>query len=284
MNSAIQCLNSISHLTEWIMQQPPPLTERNVIEVYIALVQSMWSGRHECVVPSKLKYMVSRSAPIFSDYGQKDSHEFMNSLLNAIQNVDPDSFLVQLFQINTQSKTTCSKHQHVDTIDEITTFLPLPLPLPELDSHNSKTLKLENLIADFCEENELEGQYYCQKCDQCLSARQKTTIIEPLPRALVIQLKRFPFDNTDRKINTLVQYKLEHQNLLSDNDKYELCAVSLHSGSLSGGHYTTIARNYKTKKWYRFNDSYVEKVDSKHVLVPFTAQQAYILVYLKKDD
>jgi ubiquitin C-terminal hydrolase len=264
------------------MRQPPPLTDDNVIDVYIGLVQSMWSGRHECVTPRKLKDIVSRSAPIFSDYGQKDSHEFMNSLLNAIQNVDSNSFLVNLFQINTQSKTTCNKHQHADIIDEITTFLPLPLP--QIEPNRPTTLILENLIADFCEEDELTGQYYCQKCDQCLSARQKTTIIQPLPRALVIQLKRFPFDNTNRKIDTLVQYKLEYRNLLSNNDKYELCAVSLHSGSLSGGHYTTMARNYKTKTWHRFDDSYIEEIDSKNVVAPFIAQQAYILVYLKKDD
>ena len=261
MNSAIQCLNSIPSLTEWIMRQPPPLTDNNVIDVYIALVQSMWSGRHECVDPRRLKNIVSRSAPIFSDYGQKDSHEFMNSLLNAIQNVDSDSFLVKLFQINTESRATCSKRQHVDTIDEITTFLPLPLP--QAESCGPTTLVLKDLIADFCEENELTGQYYCQNCDQCLSARQKTTIIEPLPRALVIQLKRFPFDNTDTKIDSLVKYELEYQNLFSSNDKYELCAVTLHSGSLSGGHYTAMARNYKTENWYRFDDSLVEKIDSK---------------------
>jgi len=282
MNSAIQCLNSIPDLTEWIMQQPPPLTDENVIDVYIALVQSMWSGRQACVTPQRLKYMVSRSAPIFSDYGQKDSHEFMNSLLNAIQNVDSNSFLVNLFRICTQSTTTCNKKQHVDTIDEITTFLPLPLP--PMEPYGDTTLILEDLIADFCQEDELTGQYYCQKCDLCLSARQKTTIIQPLPRALIIQLKRFPFDNTNRKIDTLVQYKLEYRNLLSDNDKYELCAVSLHSGSLAGGHYTTMARNYNTKNWYRFDDSYIKEVDSKQVLTPFIARQAYILVYVKKDD
>ncbi len=282
MNSAIQCLSSVPDLTEWVMEQPPSLTHRNVIDAYISLVQSMWSGWHACVNPRNLKEYVSRSAPIFSNYGQNDSHEFMNSLLNAIQTIDSNSFPVNLFQIQIQSKTTCNKHQHFDTTDEITTFLPLPIPQTKPYSHTN--VLLEDLIKDFTQEDELNGQYYCQKCNICLSARHKTTIIQPLPHALIIQLKRFPYDGTNEKVDTLVQYKLEHRNLLSNNDKYELCAVSMHSGSLAGGHYTTIARNYITKKWYRFDDSDVEKIDLKNVLSPFIARQAYVLIYLKQND
>jgi ubiquitin C-terminal hydrolase len=282
MNSAIQCLSSVPDLTKWVMRQPPSLTDMNVIDVYISLVQSMWSGRHECVTPRELKDYVSRSASIFSDYGQKDSHEFMNSLLNGIQTIDSNSFLVNLFRIHIQSKTTCNTNEHVDTIDETITFLPLPIP--QMKSSDHTNIFLEDLIKDFCQEDELTGEYYCQKCKTCLSARQKTTIIQPVPRALIIQLKRFPFDGTNRKINTLVQYNLEHQNLLSNNDKYKLCAVSLHSGGLAGGHYTTMARNYLTKKWYRFDDSYVEEIDSKNVIDPFIARQAYVLIYLKQND
>ncbi len=282
MNSAIQCLSSIPDLTKWAMQQPPSLTPMNVIDVYISLVQSMWSGRQTCVTPHKLKEYVSRSAPIFSDYGQKDTHEFMNSLLNAIQNVDPDSFLVNLFRIHIQSKTTCNKHQHVDLTNETITFLPLPIPQMEPNDHTN--VLLEDLIKDFCQEDELNGQYYCQECKTYQSARHKTIITQPLPDVLIIQLKRFSFDDTNRKIDTFVQYKLEHRNLLSNNDKYELCAVSMHTGSLAGGHYTTMARNYINKNWYRFDDSYIEDIDSKHVLVPFIARQAYVLIYLKQND
>ena len=281
MNSAIQCLNSIPDLTQWIMKQSPPLNERNVIDVYISLVQSMWSGRNACVNPGKLKQMVSRTAPIFIDFGQKDAQEFMNCLLNAIQDVDPKSYLVNLFQIHTESKTICNKKQHVDITNESITFLPLPLP--DMKSHAGSSVLLQDLIRDFCQEDELTGQYYCQSCDECLSARQKTSIVESLPRALVIQLKRFPFDNTSRKLDTLVHYELEHRNLLSNNDRYTLCAVSMHSGSLCGGHYTTVARNYQNQKWYRFNDSHVGEIDSESVVAPLQARHAYILVYLKQD-
>ncbi|CAF0866410.1 unnamed protein product [Rotaria sordida] len=282
MNSAIQCLNSIPDLTKWIMQQQLSLSHMNIIDVYISLVQSMWSGHHGCVTPRELKQYVSRSSSIFSDSDQKDSHEFLNSLLNAIETVDSNSFLINLFRIHTQSMATCNKCQHCDIINETITFLPLSIP--EFKFDDQKKILLEDLIKDFCQEDELDGQYYCHKCKICQSARHKTIIIQPLPRVLIIQLKRFPYDGTKRKIDTFVQYKLEHRNLLSNNDRYELYAISMHSGNLAGGHYTTMAQNYIINKWYRFDDSYFEEIESKKVLVPFIARQAYILIYLKKND
>ncbi|CAF0737118.1 unnamed protein product [Adineta steineri] len=280
MNSAIQCLNSISYIVEWAMNQPRLSTFKNIIDVYASLVQSMWSGHHTYVTPQELKGYIGRLAPIFSNYGQKDSHEFMNVLLTELQTADSTSFFTDLFQIHTQSKTTCDKCQHHDSIEETSTFLPLPVP--QLKSHNDAKVLLEDLISDFCQEDSLDGQYYCQNCKTCQTARHKTTIIKLLPRVLIIQLQRFPFDGTTRKIDTYVQYKLEYQNLLSDNDRYELYAISMHSGSLASGHYTTVARNYKNDQWYLFDDRYVKTINPENILTFFKAQQAYILIYLKK--
>lgn len=35
---------------------------------------------------------------------------------------------------------------------------------------------------------------------------------------------------------------------------YDLFAVVLHTGTLNGGHYTAVAKNYVDKGWYEFND------------------------------
>ncbi|CAF2108142.1 unnamed protein product [Rotaria magnacalcarata] len=282
MNSAIQCLNSIPDLIKWIMEQPCSSSHMNIREVFISLIQSMQSGRYKYVTPHELKQYIGRTSSIFSDNGQKDSHEFMNSLLNAIGAVDSSSEFVKLFRIHTKSLVTCSKCQQTDNTDETTTFLPLTIP--ERISYDDDNILLEHLIRDFCQEDELDGEYYCYRCKTCQSARQKTIIIQPLPRALIIQLKRFPYDGTSRKLNTLVKYKLEHRNLLSRNDRYELCAISMHSGNLAGGHYTAIGKNDKTKKWHRFDDSYVENIESQTLLVPFIATQAYILIYVLKHN
>ena len=36
---------------------------------------------------------------------------------------------------------------------------------------------------------------------------------------------------------------------------YELYAMSNHYGSLSFGHYTTVAKHYATNEWYYYSDS-----------------------------
>lgn len=38
---------------------------------------------------------------------------------------------------------------------------------------------------------------------------------------------------------------------------YKLFGAVLHSGSLSGGHYTAICKSSFNGKWYNFNDSHV---------------------------
>ena len=171
---------------------------------------------------------------------------------------------------------TCLSCNTIDHTDEITTFLPLPLP----QKTSSKThILLKNLINDYCLEENLDGLYYCNKCQTCTQAKQKTIICLPLPHVLIIQLKRFSFNGTYQKIDTFVRYELQHKNLISDNDIYQLCAVSSHAGSLAGGHYTTLAKNSIMKQWYKFNDSTVNKISSDSVITP----NAYILVYLKSE-
>jgi ubiquitin carboxyl-terminal hydrolase 8 len=278
MNSALQCLSSIPRLTRWanVQKQYSSTPTKTIIHAYVSLIQSMWSGKNTFINPYEIKELVSRSAPIFSDYGQKDSHEFMNSLLNALHTANPTSGIIELFHICTQSQVICGGCEDIDLADEVTTFLPLPLPREVLDD---KEILLDDLIDDYCREDNLDGFYYCHSCQKYNKARQKTSIDLPLPPVLIIQLKRFPFDGTNKKIDTFVRYKLQHFNLLSKDDKYELCAVSSHVGNLAGGHYTALAKNFENKQWYHFNDTHVDKINSRSVI----SRNAYILVYLKQE-
>ena len=282
MNSALQCLVSVPDLSEWAIQARPRLSHVDIIDVFISLVQSMWSGQLTSAHPGELKDSLSTSAPIFSGYGQKDAHEFMNSLLNAMESANSTAFPGSLFRIHTASTVTCSKSEHSDTTNETTSFLSLPIPRKE--SHDRKKVSLDGLIQDFCQEEEMNGDYYCQQCGEYQSARQKTSICDPLPRALIIQLKRFPFDGTNRKIDTLVNYKLEYQHLLSAGDQYRLSAVLIHHGTLGGGHYITRARNYRNGQWYEFDDSRVSQIKAKDISSLVVTRQAYVLVYIKENQ
>jgi len=163
MNSALQCLSNIPQLTRWAKNQNQHSSrqKKDIIYVYTSLIQSMWSGENENINPRNIKEIISHSALIFTDYSQKDSHEFMNSLLNALERTDSTSTIPNLFHIHTQSQVTCKKCTTIDITDEITTFLLLPLPQK---TSSNKEISLENLINDYCLEENLDGSYYCHSC------------------------------------------------------------------------------------------------------------------------
>ena len=63
--------------------------------------------------------------------------------------------------------------------------------------------------------------------------------------------------------------------------KYELFAVSEHSGTLGGGHYTASGRNFLNNKWYRFNDSQVRQLSNGPDEIDRSS--AYVLFYKRCD-
>ena len=149
---------------------------------------------------------------------------------------------------------------------------------------------LTNLLEDFFREEPLDGDYYCSKCRDLKKAKQKADLVLPLPRVLIIQLKRFTYDaHSDAKIETYIDFPIQDLDLkpyIAQTDgnipaSYDLVAVSNHTGTLLGGHYTTYARNYRNKRWYSFNDEITREItDEKDVVT----KNAYILVYVKRND
>lgn len=64
------------------------------------------------------------------------------------------------------------------------------------------------------------------------------------------------------------------------NDQvYDLFAVVLHTGTLNGGHYTSVVKNKES--WYEFNDDRVFKIQ-KHETNKIVSNHAYILFYQKR--
>jgi len=62
---------------------------------------------------------------------------------------------------------------------------------------------------------------------------------------------------------------------------YNLFAISQHSGSLGGGHYTATVQ-YEGRDWYEFNDTGVSRVDDMDPAD--SAHSAYVLFYRRQDD
>lgn len=281
MNSAIQCLNSIVQLTDWCRQQQPS-GNMVVVDAYCDVIQRMWSGTFTCVDPRQLKETMSEYSSLFTDYEQKDCHEFINTLLNAMDaegavDHNGESIIHRIFSISTESQVVCSCCQEPDYLNEMTTFLSLPLR----DGPN--TLSLVDLFDDFVREKQLDGKYYCPKCDGLQEgATQKTSFRLPLPDVLIIQLQRFQFDNSNDKLSTKVNYPRENLDLgryMTDKHEtertlYDLSAICIHMGNLKHGHYTTMARHRDgdTESWFYFNDQFFERIANTDV----SSEDAYL--------
>lgn len=281
MNSAIQCLSNIPKFTDWAMKHCSSNDPRSVTRSYTTLMKSMWSGHHSSVTPSDIKRTVGQFAPIFSDYAQKDSHEFMNSLLNALHfefekkksSPEQSSIITDLFRIQTESRVTCLHCNTSDPIEETNYCLPLPLG-------DDSSVSLQTLLNEFSKEEPLDGGYYCSQCEELRSAKQKSSICSPLPPVIIVQLRRFPFDGTYDKLDHFVDYPVNNWKILDNDDGlYDLSAVSIHVGNLKCGHYTALARLNGGEQWYLFNDSHIVPV---HDLNRLVTPDAYILVYLRK--
>ncbi|CAD8163336.1 unnamed protein product [Paramecium pentaurelia] len=151
-----------------------------------------------------------------------------------------------------------------------------------------------------------ENTWYCKVCKEHVQAFKSMQIYKA-PQLLIFILKRFkasnrlfkqkletqvdfPINNldmTDYLINSNIpsEFQNENENFNGEINKkkviYDLYAVSNHFGGLGGGHYTAMAKNKFTNKWYNFDDSIVNQISEQSVV----SKSAYVLCYqLRTDD
>jgi ubiquitin C-terminal hydrolase len=160
--------------------------------------------------------------------------------------------------------------------------------------NSTENSSLISLLTDFFREELLDGDYHCSTCQKPTKAQQKSDLCLPLPNVLIIQLKRFTYDMySNDKIDTYIPFPLEELDLdkyitrdHSDINqkisptKYDLVAVSNHTGNLISGHYTTYAKKIENGNWYLFDDKSVRELESSNHVV---TKNAYILVYVRKN-
>jgi len=149
----------------------------------------------------------------------------------------------------------------------------------------SKPISLEECIDEFIKEEILtdENKWFCPECKEDREAYKKMDIWKA-PEILIVHLKRFIQDRryySSRKNNVLVEFPIEGLDLTNviigpkSEEKYiyNLYAISNHSGSTGGGHYTAYVKN--NGKWYDCNDSFVSETSERNIITP----SAYLLFY-----
>lgn len=133
------------------------------------------------------------------------------------------------------------------------------------DSATGRKLSIYECFDKFCEREQLAETetLLCSHCKQHLAPIKKMDIWSA-PDILILQLKRFlyvPGQYVVRreKLNDMVDFPVDGLDLSryvigpqqsSSPPLYDLYAVSHHSGSLSGGHYTATCKNFFDLKWY----------------------------------
>ncbi|XP_030764006.1 ubiquitin carboxyl-terminal hydrolase 2-like [Sitophilus oryzae] len=199
-----------------------------------------------------------------------------------------DSYIVDMFvgQLKSTLKCTFCGHCSV-TFDP---FWDLSLPLPS--GRNSTALRLSHCLDAFTKEETLDGDEK-PKCDKCKERRRctKSFSIQKFPQVLVIHLKRFsPLERFRGKLNTLVEFPVENLDLsryAADSaqqngmsSRYNLYAVSEHSGTPYSGHYTAHCKNPLSGEWHEYNDSRVSLASARSAVSP----EAYVLFYEREGE
>jgi ubiquitin C-terminal hydrolase len=177
-----------------------------------------------------------------------------------------------------RASITCGYEECKNRSEKFEPFLTLSLPIEGMDT-------LEECLENYVKPITLDenNQWYCDKCKRKSQAEKKLSIWNT-GEYVIISYKRYsniqiatikdgrsiiaPFQNLD-----LSPY-VEDNN--SNENKYSLCSVTVHSGNMNSGHYV-IARKMKNN-WFVFNDSTVIPVKESEI----STSTAYYLVYKRQ--
>uniref|UniRef100_A0A672KEY2 Ubiquitin carboxyl-terminal hydrolase 2 n=1 Tax=Sinocyclocheilus grahami TaxID=75366 RepID=A0A672KEY2_SINGR len=266
-------------------------TNTALMEEFAKLIQTMWtSSSSEAVSPSEFKTQIQRYAPRFVGYNQQDAQEFLRFLLDGLHNevnrvtVRPrgnmedfdhlpdeekgkkmwakylereDSKIVDLFVGQLKSSLTCSECGYCSTVFD--PFWDLSLPIAK----GYGEVSLMDCMRLFTKEDVLDGDEKptCYRCKARRRCTKKFTV-QKFPKILVLHLKRFSEARIrTSKLSTFVNFPMKDLDLRefasdrSSSAVYNLYAVSNHSGTTMGGHYTAYCCNPENGEWYTYNDS-----------------------------
>ncbi|XP_031429304.1 ubiquitin carboxyl-terminal hydrolase 2a isoform X3 [Clupea harengus] len=287
-------------------------TNTALMEEFAKLIQTLWtSSGSEAVSPSEFKTQIQRYAPRFVGYNQQDAQEFLRFLLDGLHNevnrvtVRPrgstedfdhlrdeekgkkmwskyldreDSKIVDVFVGQLKSSLTCTDCGYCSTVFD--PFWDLSLPISK---KGYGEVSLMDCMRLFTKEDVLDGDEKptCYRCKARRRCTKKFTV-QKFPKILVLHLKRFSEARVrTSKLSTFVNFPLKDLDLRefasgsSVDAVYNLYAVSNHSGTTMGGHYTAYCRNPSSGEWYTFNDSRVTPMSSSQV----RSSDGYVLFY-----
>ncbi|KPJ01031.1 Ubiquitin carboxyl-terminal hydrolase 12 [Papilio xuthus] len=271
------------------------------------------------IAPKKFIARLRKEKEEFDNYMQQDAHEFLNFLINHIneiilaernqstlkvhkpagevtcngsvpQSTEP-TWVHEIFQGTLTSETRCLNCETVSSKDEH--FFDLQVDVGQ-NTSITHCLKCFSDTETLCNDNKF-------KCDNCSSYQeaQKRMRVKKLPLILALHLKRFKYMeqyNRHIKVSHRVVFPLELRLFNTSDDAvnpdrlYDLVAVVVHCGSgPNRGHYISIVKSHGF--WLLFDDDMVDKIDASAIEdfygltsdLQKSSETGYILFYQSRD-
>lgn len=202
----------------------------------------------------------------YSDYGKIDSDIKRRSFEAWRKNgeVLGFSFITRFFGGQFKTIISCTNCDYKSTSFDNFNNINIPIAGEDIIDCLAEFIKPENL-----------GEAKCEKCSK--KTLVKTTTLWKFPLTLILNIKRFVYDETGttRKINKLL--KMDKNLKIYSSKKiynYSLTSVVYHHGkSPNMGHYN--ADLHKNGSWYKLDDDTVYKLDD----LPEASTNCYIMIY-----
>ncbi|KAL4707470.1 hypothetical protein ACJJTC_000114 [Scirpophaga incertulas] len=265
------------------------------------------------IAPKKFIARLRKEKEEFDNYMQQDAHEFLNFLINHIneiilaernqstlkvqkntsgenvtcngtlpQNTEP-TWVHEIFQGTLTSETRCLNCETVDV---------------------GQNTSITHCLKCFSDTETLNNDNKF-KCDHCSSYQeaQKRMRVKKLPLILALHLKRFKYMeqyNRHIKVSHRVVFPLElrlfntkcfqSDDAVNPDRLYDLVAVVVHCGSgPNRGHYISIVKSHGF--WLLFDDDMVDKIDASAIEdfygltsdIQKSSETGYILFYQSRD-
>jgi cytochrome c-type biogenesis protein CcmH/NrfF len=195
-----------------------------------------------------------------------------------------------------KSTLRCNTCNNMSTTFALSQEIQLEVPT----HHHSMMEKLIAEQSNVSEQLIEDERWYCCKCAS-KQITTKTTSLWSAPEVLIVLLKRFKFENGQRrKLSTEVtipstfdmkEHLDQDSNRTHIRTKYHLSAATIHSGSVHRGHYTAIVRNVHlgrtslTAPWLVYDDAKPpQQITDEEFNSVQTRKGAYVLYYTRDEQ
>ena len=251
--------------------------------------------------PSILKKEIDKKLPDFKGYQQQDAEEFMSrlidilheELLDATKNIGIEEKSLPtstFFRLVIKLSRKCDSCGSSESSHE--TFNRLALEVHDRDMSDNEW-NIEKSLEQYFSTEKVEN-FQCEECNNSISCTRCTTIVSR-PKALLVQLKRFAYDNDQmqkrsEKVAPTKDISLEkfidekHADETESSFMYGLTGIVFHKGRTPfSGHYTADAlrrsANSQEKEWVNFNDLATAKSSFEHVNSELSQTNNYLVLY-----